>query len=766
MSSPASPLQTTAPKRRLSARRGSISAPDPFAKHADLNRSLSSSSTLTIVRVLGNNNNNHSDAFALQEPPSSHSSSRRLGSQHQQHRRTGSNSSDSGSGRLSFAFSSFGGPQRSTSPTSQRRPASPGRHHALPQSQPRLSPEQLYDLAHQATNPKYFPSPGDASSPSPYRPESPHRPVSPSYFRRSPVLNAVNPSPATAPATFTPLPPSIFLPFMDRPSEVAALISSSPTKKLFALLRQTFPRDPSLPGVNSDNYSSSPQFPPLQTQITGTPIPRDPATWTYPQLMTFLTTTTRSDMPDTLWVAKIRKCILSRSELIWERVKGALGVPPELDIDANFLEDTEMHGDVFESSSGSEDEGEHEAEKRIMSRRPANVRTETDEMEDFGRKARGHWDDWDAVLSSPDVERAKTQPQFPDTSKVSTPVVDDPEILTAVAPTPRQQTSPGEKSSDLPLITEQVPTPFDEAFPPPGHTKDSKSVSSLALNPLDLDMVSGPIGSPSGASESHLIIEPLLSPSASKSPVPSANPPPLSLPSSLALEAQSGSTGALGDIIEGEEEEEEDEKGAAEQEDEDKKKDEDTPSDDSKSEPAIDPSQIHGLRISLPGTPVTPSASWRDVLFAQTQSNSSPVSSPVDSNMGRRPLSIGSSSGVAGLTRTGSTGSIRSLGSVGSRKHPYMNPSGYGEGRHFTTSSDGGYESDGVGNFARLATGPTLAANNPSLRSPPVPPASKYNPLYHSSSLRARFDRRGSKGSASGTSDYAITFGSSSVGDN
>jgi hypothetical protein len=42
--------------------------------------------------------------------------------------------------------------------------------------------------------------------------------------------------------------------------------------------------------------------------------------------------------PDHVWVTLIRRCVLYRSELIWERIKGALGAPPELDPD-DFEED-------------------------------------------------------------------------------------------------------------------------------------------------------------------------------------------------------------------------------------------------------------------------------------------------------------------------------------------------------------------------------------------------------------------------------------------
>jgi len=46
----------------------------------------------------------------------------------------------------------------------------------------------------------------------------------------------------------------------------------------------------------------------------------------------------RDTAPDEVWVGLIRRCVLFHSELIWERIKGALGAPPELDPDG-FDED-------------------------------------------------------------------------------------------------------------------------------------------------------------------------------------------------------------------------------------------------------------------------------------------------------------------------------------------------------------------------------------------------------------------------------------------
>lgn len=110
-------------------------------------------------------------------------------------------------------------------------------------------------------------------------------------------------------------------------------------------------------------------------------LPTDPTKWAYPHLHAWLTRVDRAVAPDPLWVLKARKCVLSHSELIWERIKGALGVPPELDVDIDI--------EVLEA--GGYDSG-------------SSVNTE-DISDDEGRKARGHWDDWDAVMDSPVFER-------------------------------------------------------------------------------------------------------------------------------------------------------------------------------------------------------------------------------------------------------------------------------------------------------------------------------------------------------------------------
>ena len=268
-----------------------MSASDPFGKHLEINANPARtiSSKLTIVRV--------EPQPTEQEPP------RASSPQHprdRRHRRNGSNSSASSnqgeSGRLSFAFTTFG-PTSSghSSPTSGRQtPSSPGgpppQQRRLPSfSKPRLAPEQVIELAKSSTHPKPAPSNAGAS----------HIPAS---------VSAPN---------FTPLPDDVYLPFLDRPAEVSALISTPPTAKLFTLLIQAFPLNARQP----DDKVTLADF-----------AEKDPKSWTHPQLEYWFRHVDRDVASDEEWATKARACVHSHSELLWERIKGALGVPPEIDV--------------------------------------------------------------------------------------------------------------------------------------------------------------------------------------------------------------------------------------------------------------------------------------------------------------------------------------------------------------------------------------------------------------------------------------------------
>ena len=265
----------------LSARRGSVSAPDPFGEHAHLRRP--SSSTLTIVRIPA--------APAVHEPQKLPGRRFALSSfsqsQPRQEQRTSPSTSPSSSPRI--------------------RPSSPHRQGII--GKPRLSAEQVVELARQAKS-----APGS----SPQSPVQSHRPQSPQTH---------SPTPSVTQATFTPLPDDIYLPFIHRAEEVSQLISTPPTVKLFSLLRQAFSN-------KSDDDRATPSG--------------DPAQWSNPQLLHHLTKVDRDVCSDADWVFAARKCIMSHSELIWERVKTALGVPPELDV-----EDYEEFPTAFEDDESA-----------------------------------------------------------------------------------------------------------------------------------------------------------------------------------------------------------------------------------------------------------------------------------------------------------------------------------------------------------------------------------------------------------------------------
>jgi hypothetical protein len=343
-------VQHSPTSRPLVQRRGSVSASDPFGNHAalNLNPSRSSSSTLTIVRIDPSTspiNANFSSVVSSQESASPHRS--------RHHRRPGSSGSASTQNvasqppRLSFAFSSFSGHgqvsggsgstlipgARPASPTISSPPSRYASHRPSgPKS--RLTPAEVYDLAKQATQPKSLNAPSQSSA------------TTPQAHSEAGIV----------PAVFTPLPPSVYLPFLDRPSEVTALLTSPPSAKLFSLLQQTFSRNPSAAPASP---SVPIQFPSPSDPIE---IPQDPLDWSFVQLTAWLVAS-RTTAPDALYVRNARRCILAHSELIWERVKGALGVPPELDIDWTQQQPGLMWDEMGGSSAlSSDDESDYAAE--------------------------------------------------------------------------------------------------------------------------------------------------------------------------------------------------------------------------------------------------------------------------------------------------------------------------------------------------------------------------------------------------------------------
>jgi hypothetical protein len=275
-----------------------LAASDPWGQNSV---ATESTSRITIVRVpsqpLGAGDGDGAAVARRSSWGSNHSHSSSSGS-------TGARPASPGH-RMSFALSSFT-PIVPTADRNSPRPSSPsqptGSHfqrnyanHSLSRStaQP-LSPQQLYDIAKTCSTPPQ-------SLPSHSRPNTPG--------------GAQNQSPALLPDVFTPLPDDYDLPFLHRPEEVSELISTPPTSRLFSLLGALFPkssRPPSVTATSSD---------------TGD----DPKSWSFARLTTHLTTVTREEMDDRTWVSLARTCVRNRSEPLWERFKGALGVPWDLD---------------------------------------------------------------------------------------------------------------------------------------------------------------------------------------------------------------------------------------------------------------------------------------------------------------------------------------------------------------------------------------------------------------------------------------------------
>ncbi|KAI0251737.1 hypothetical protein BJV78DRAFT_1208378 [Lactifluus subvellereus] len=288
-----SPIQS----RRVQHRRGSSSAADPLGAHLELNMNpgRTTSCKLTIVRV------NPMPQVQLDEQPPSpqHRRPFALGAHSQSsHRRHGSHGHGSATKnentRMSFASASL---RRRGSPTHGHGHGL-HRHSSVPK--PRLSADQLVSLARQSCNPQSAPS-------------SPRTPGG--------SLTAVAGPNRTS---FTAIPDDVFLPFVDRADEVKALFTSpQPGARLFALLAQTFTPQP----ASSDS-------PVTDEAVFST----DPRQWSSTQLEYWVKQVDRDIASDEVWVGLIRRCVLYHSELIWERIKGALGAPPELEPDG-FEED-------------------------------------------------------------------------------------------------------------------------------------------------------------------------------------------------------------------------------------------------------------------------------------------------------------------------------------------------------------------------------------------------------------------------------------------
>lgn len=258
-------------KLSSSSRRGSTSAPDPWALHA-LSTPASSTSRLHIVRL----------------PPPTKEEIERYEKEHG----TGARRASWGSSGITksmsaerISFASAGLPRAGSIdiPRPRIHPSSTTGF---------LAPQQLYDLAMSSIHPQV--SAEEGSEPTP--------------------------------AVFTPLPATHYLPFIVRPNEVHQLLSQGPPRRLWALIKQIYPK-------NLVEESD------------------DPTKWPFSQLERWMFKVNRHEASDQVWVYKARTCISRRSETLWEKLKNALGVPPELEVDDEFSTDEEMEA-VVGSAAG------------------------------------------------------------------------------------------------------------------------------------------------------------------------------------------------------------------------------------------------------------------------------------------------------------------------------------------------------------------------------------------------------------------------------
>jgi hypothetical protein len=118
------------------------------------------------------------------------------------------------------------------------------------------------------------------------------------------------------PVEFHPMEDDMMLPFDDRPEEVKSLIEAERNRGLFKLLSLALPSSPTAE----------------ETDAAGGDQPANRAEdWSFPELVHFLTQTPRSAVGDKAWVITIRQAVESRSEPLWEKLKGLLGIDEDDD---------------------------------------------------------------------------------------------------------------------------------------------------------------------------------------------------------------------------------------------------------------------------------------------------------------------------------------------------------------------------------------------------------------------------------------------------
>ncbi|KAH8110983.1 hypothetical protein DFH11DRAFT_1690483 [Phellopilus nigrolimitatus] len=283
------PARANVPQRQLSVRRGSLSAPDPHATRS-MSPPRSASSRLTLVCVPPAKQDAEMALvgsirpYASQggSPRSISSSALSTSSSPSPSRISGRVSrSPSSPSRTSFASASFSAPGSPLTPTSvgdHRRSSSTSSSSSMSRS-PRFSPNQIYDMAKASAQPP------------------------------AAIMSTASP------AGFRQLADDVYLPFVDRPAEISLLISERGNAKIMALVAQS---------LSSAINQLSPR--------SVTDLAASPESWSFEEITFWLTGVPREEVGDVLWVDTMRRAVVLRSEVLWERLKSMLGVPPELDV--------------------------------------------------------------------------------------------------------------------------------------------------------------------------------------------------------------------------------------------------------------------------------------------------------------------------------------------------------------------------------------------------------------------------------------------------
>ncbi|KAA1472676.1 hypothetical protein DENSPDRAFT_839021 [Dentipellis sp. KUC8613] len=322
--------------RSLSTRRGSVSAADPYAVRPEVTDSPPRhlSSRLTILRVVPDDAEEYSSTNPNNDIlPAGPYIGRRANLERPSspnYRRTSQN--DPSPNRLSFASSSFSqdrtpsSPQQSLSTVGRRRSSLIGspRGHPAP-----LTPREVYNLAHSPVLTKASPIEDLDAIPR----------LSPSALS---VTGTQYPAdrPKIEQPHIVPIPDNQFLPFIDRPTEVAAFLSTEPTNRLMALLQHAFPPDLRLkPSRPEDQSLAAPTSPAAFAPAFQSALQRskgqaahefgDPETWSYETLLEWMCRVPREQANDLTWVLAVRRCVMAHNEQICVSLLSALGVPLE-----------------------------------------------------------------------------------------------------------------------------------------------------------------------------------------------------------------------------------------------------------------------------------------------------------------------------------------------------------------------------------------------------------------------------------------------------